>query len=116
MITGGGKWVTGEAERKVVVKNIKSKENSMQNNSTGLHYESIAEALEERKNAESVLHIRSCNRENIRNTFVGCIFLNIITVYEIIWKTRDEKNTSLDDHSKKDHKLQITPGEQWMPK
>lgn len=46
----------------------------MQNNSTGLHYESIAEALEERKNAESVLHIRSCNRENITNTFVGCIF------------------------------------------
>lgn len=91
MITGGKKWVTGEAERKVVVKNIKSKEDSMQNNSTGLHYESIAEALEERKNAESVLHIRSCNRENITNTFVGCIFLNIITVYEIIWKTRDEK-------------------------
>lgn len=89
MITGGEKWVTGEAERKVVVKNIKSKEDSMQNNSTGLHYESIAEALEERKNAESVLH----NRENITNTFVGCIFLNIITVYEIIWKTRDEKKT-----------------------
>lgn len=89
MITGGKKWVTGEAERKVVVKNIKSKEDSMQNNSTGLHYESIAEALEERKNAESVLH----NRENITNTFVGCIFLNIITVYEIIWKTRDEKKT-----------------------
>lgn len=75
MITDGKKWVTGEAERKVVVKNIKSKENSMQNNSTGLHYESIAGALEERKNAESVLHIRSCNRETITNISVSCIFL-----------------------------------------
>lgn len=81
MITGRKKWVTGEAERNVVVKNIKSKEDSMQNNSTGLHYESIAEALEERKNAESVLHIRSCNRENITNTFVGCIFFLILLQY-----------------------------------
>lgn len=64
MITGGKKWVTGEAERKVVVKNIKSKEDSMQNNSTGLHYESIAEALEERKKCRiCVAHQKLQQRE-----------------------------------------------------